>query len=78
MESVRLLLSLLSGDSSTFAILDETVLRLREDTAHLDESLDRHNVEVDLEKANFQSLCIKLVNVCSDGAGVLFRGAIKR
>ena len=49
MESVRLLLSLLSGDSSTFAILDETVLRLREDTAHLDKSLDCHDVEVNLE-----------------------------
>ena len=55
-ESVGLLLSLLSGDSGAFAIFDETVLRLREDTAHLDQSLDGHNVEVNQEEANLQSL----------------------
>ena len=49
MESVRLLLSLLSGDSGAFAVLDETVLLFREDTAHLDKSLDCHDVEVNLE-----------------------------
>ena len=70
-ESVGLLLSLLSGDSCAFAIFDETVLRLREDTAHLDQSLDRDNVEVNHEEANLQGLWIKLINIGGDGLGVL-------
>ena len=56
LECVRLFLSLLSGDSGAFAILDETVLCLRKDTAHHDQPLDCHNVEVNLEQANIQSL----------------------
>lgn len=63
LESVCLFLSLLSGDSGTFAVLDETVLLLRENTAHHDKSLDRDNVEVNLPEANLQGLSIELVNI---------------
>ena len=62
-KGVRLLLSLLTGDSGALAVLDEAVLILWEDAAHQDETLDGHCIEVDLEETNPKGLLVDLFDV---------------
>ena len=59
------LLSLLSGDSGALSVLDEAILGLGEDAAHLDEAFDSHNVEVDLEEANPEGVGVDRLDVPS-------------
>ena len=70
-ESHLHLLSLLSGDSGALSVLDEAVLGLGEDAAHLDEALYGHNVEVDLEEADPEGVGVDGLDVpCILASGV--------